>query len=270
MRTLVQLVLRNPSKSSSDEPSKTSSADLDAVRDWLSASGFRPRVVHLDAEAKAELRKDEPSVSVLPPEHDNYLYHAFQTLASIPLAEEERHHAMQTAALAILWEDMHGNSVWGLVCIDSPAVDIRWRHRVSRSLERATEQLVSKVWESSGVEKLFQPFTDDHTIPVREPNSVHEAYSGTVLPPGPKMKHRARADKRHEWQLVGYSAIAAALFTAVGFILFMRTGADAPLRWWSGASDRLATTALATMAVSYLQYRSHLLKLQSTPVIHWT
>src|SRR5258706_10343241 len=118
MRTLTQLILRQPSQKASD---------IVAVRDWLSSAGFRPREIRLDESIKAELRKPKPSVSVLPADHDIYLYQAFEILATVPLTEEERHHAVETASIAVLWEDMHGNSVWGLVGVDSPAVDVRWR-----------------------------------------------------------------------------------------------------------------------------------------------
>src|ERR1035441_10543328 len=115
MRTLLQLTM-NPSNEESD------------VHKWLESAGFRPQHLSIDdALKKALLEHDQPEharVSDL----DIPSRHGFELFCSIPLAEQERDYAHTTAKFVLRFDDQHGNTAWGLVCVDSPTISIRWRH----------------------------------------------------------------------------------------------------------------------------------------------
>ena len=150
-----------------------------------------------------------------------------------------------------------------------PSQGGRHAHTSSADAERATENLVTRAWPKCGPEKLFRMFTDDQTIPVKEPNSIHEVYVGVVLAPGEAMEQRARSDKKLELRIAKYALGASAILTVIGVVLFLLSKQESVVRWLSGATDRLATTALATMALSWLNFRVHLAELQRQPVVDW-
>jgi len=241
----------------------------DDVLTWLTHSGFRPEEINFDAPTKQQLLSAENAPPCSGGNCTVTNIHAFNILSTIPLAEEERRHALNTAKFVIRLDDHHGNTVWGLVCIDSPTVSIRWSHRVSRSLEHATEELVLKIWKSCGPGKLFQSFSTNHIIPVREPLSTSEAYFGEILSTGELLKQRAKADKKTEIRICWIMFFAALSCSGIGYILLDLYSSANSTRWFSGVFDRLATAALATAAVSYLNYFCHLSDLRRKPIIDW-
>jgi hypothetical protein len=247
----------------------TSDDKTTEVKEWLVHSGFRPENVTFDDASRERLldndRPDPPKQSEL----DVPSRHAFDILSSIPRADQERHHTLNTTKFVIRFDDQHGYVVWGLVGIDPPIVTVRWRHRVSRSLEQATEDLVAKVWESSGSGKLFTAFPSHCIVPVREPLNTSDAYLGEVLPPGPLLKQRAKEDKKTELKIFWVMLFATLLAFGLGFTLFFLSSPEHVVRWISSAFDRLATTAAATAAVSFLSYYFHLHELQRKPMIDW-
>lgn len=264
MRTLVYLDIRKPT---SDEN------DTNSLYEWLSLTGFRPKPIDFSQEQQNIIRRNlqpgeiEPALEGI---EDVSTRQAAEILCSIPLTEQERQQALNTVRYSIHFVDhFHGTTVWGVVCLDSPTMSVRWRHRVSRSLERATEEFVARLWEQAGPDKMFQEFALGHTIPVREPLSTTDAYIGEVLPPGPKLKELARHGKSIELKIAKWSLIVTALCFLAGGILFYLSTADSVMRWSSGVFDRLATTGAATAAVSYLNYLFHLHELQRKPIIDW-
>ncbi len=265
MRTLVQVVIRPEHRESAEE----------TIKRWLQDSGFRPEAISLDDDARASiLTAEEPNIIVSPVASDSLSEiargHAIEILCTVPLIDRERHLALHYARLVIHFEDhVHGTTVWGIVCIDSPSITIRWRHRVSRSLERATEELVQKIWKNSGQEHLFEPFTHGHSIPVREPHSTTDAYLGEILPPGGRLRERAKRDKKSELRVARWAVIVTVACFLIGLILYLFSDPNSFLRWVSGAFDRLATTGAATAMVSYLSYLFHLQELSRKPVIDW-
>jgi hypothetical protein len=264
MRTLVYVDIRKPD---SDE------RDAESIREWLSSAGFRPQGIAFTAAQEdiinrnLQLGEIEPALGGIP---EVSIRQAAEILCSIPLTEQERQQALNTTRFAVHYIDhSHGTTVWGLVCVDSPTMSVRWRHRVSRSLERATEEFVTKLWDAAGPDKLFKEFSTGHTIPVREPLSTTDAYFGEVLPPGPKLKELAKLGKSIELKIAKWSLVATTLFFLVGGLLFYLSMADSTLRWFSGVFDRLATTGAATAAVSFLNYLFHLHALQRKPIVDW-
>jgi len=195
--------------------------------------------------------------------------HAVDLLNIIPLEDEERRHAVETAHFVIHCDDRHGHTVWGVVCVDEPDVTIRFRHKVSRTLEHVTETLIKKVWDSSGTGKLFAPFGSNHLIPVRESLSTSDAYHGEVLPPGPQLKRRAKLDRRTERYIFWLALFATFVFIGAGYYLYANSDANTDVRWLSSVCDRLATTAMATATLSYLTYFFYLRELQKKPIIDW-
>lgn len=267
MRTLIQIQLRQPLQEG-DVAGR--------LETWLDNSGFRPQRFELPEEARVNLLHSEEATPQEPygSELDIEIArrHAIDILQAIPLVEQERQHALSTGRFVVHFDDyVHGSIVWGLVCIDAPSVTFRWRHRVSRSLERATEELVEKIWLSSNDDStaLFRPFTSSHSIPVREPRSTTDAYVGEILQPGPRLVSRARKDKKTEVRVALWSFVGTAICFVAGFVLFLCSQPEGTLRWISGAFDRLATTGAATAVVSYLSYRFHLQDLQRKPIIDW-
>jgi len=259
MRTLVQLELRRRDEGA-----------LEAATSWFEEAGFRPVAITLTDSVKSYLRSTpEPQSNELPTDHTTDLFHAFEILSSIPLAEEERHLALNTAKLVVKFDDLHGNVVWGLVCIDAQWVNIRWRHKLSRSLERATEHLIACVWEAAGPDKVFREFPEGATVPVREPRSTNEAYVGVILARRSRRRERARAEKGTERKLAFGGLLATAMSLLAGYVLFYSSTPGSYVLWLSGFFDRLATTALATSAVAYLQYWFHLRDLERKPIIDW-
>ena len=79
----------------------------------------------------------------------------------------------------------------------------------------------------------------------------------------------AKLDRRTELRLFWMMLIATGVFFVIGFVLYVLSSPEGWLRWVSGAFDRLATTAAATAAVSYLGYLFHLRELRQKPVIDW-
>jgi len=259
MRTLVQTLLRPT----------TPTVQVDSyVKDWLESSGFRPQAVTLSGAVQADLLKSDDFPANAP---DNLATrHVIDIVLAIPRFDQERYYALSTAKFLIHFEDpVHATTVWGLVCIDAPSVIIRWRHRVSKSLEHATKALVDKVWLNSGPDKMFEPFSSGQNIPVREPRSTTDAYVGEILPPGPRIRERARADRRTELRIVNVAAGVTLLSLVVGFALFIISDPNGNLRWVSSFFDRLATTAAMTGAVSYLSYYFHFRDLQRKPTVDW-
>jgi hypothetical protein len=263
MRTLVYVDIRNPH--SDDEDAKS-------IHEWLLSAGFHPQEIAFTPEQQDVIKKNlqlgeiEPALEGIPEISNRQ---AAEILCSIPLSEQERQQALNTARFAVHFNDPHGTTVWGLVCIDSPTMNVRWRHRVSRSLERATEDFVAKLWDEAGPDKKFKEFEAGHTIPVREPLSITDAYIGEVLPPGPKLKELARRGKSIELKIAKWSIIVTILCFLAGGLLFYFSQPDSMKRWWSGVFDRLATTGAATAAVSYLNYLFHLHDLQRKPIVDW-
>ncbi|MET0398919.1 MAG: hypothetical protein ABW277_19160 [Longimicrobiaceae bacterium] len=265
MRTLIQVVLRDEGERELTEES---------VRAWFAAAGFRPALISLSHETKLSLVLNDESTPVFTSGSEPLVEvvnrHAADILLAIPLSDQERYHALNTAKYVIHYDDaVHGTTVWGLLGIDLPNVTVRWRQRVSKSLERATEELVAKVWQNSGPGNLFEPFSPGHNVPVREPRSTTDAYVGEILPPGPRLKQRARADKSAELKTALWVSIATGACFVTGLLLFLVSSPDSGLRWVSGAFDRLATTGAATAVVSYLSYLFHLRELQRKPIIDW-
>lgn len=264
MRTLVYMDIRKPH--SDDEDTKS-------IREWLSSVGFRPQEVAFTPDQQDTIRRNlqlgeiEPALEGIPEISNRQ---AAEILCSIPLSEQERQQALNTARFSIHFIDhFHGTTVWGLVCVDSPTMSVRWRHRVSRSLERATEDFVAKLWDEAGPDKKFKEFASGHTIPVREPLSTTDAYIGEVLPPGPKLKELAKRGKSIELKISKWSLIVTVLCFVLGGVLYYNSKSDSLARWWSGVFDRLATTGAATAAVSYLNYLFHLHDLKRKPIVDW-
>lgn len=258
MRTLIAVTVTNPETCQ------------EVVRNWLSQCGFHPEAVELGDQCRDTLLNDEkaelPQVARL----SNASEHAFDILAAIPLLERERRHAVNTATWSIHVDDPHGNTVWGLVCVDSPTLTVRWRHRYPRSLEYGTETFVSEVIKSGGPGKVFVPLRAETIIPVREPQNTSDAYAGHIHPPSvTEIQTRARIERGTEWNIARIMLMATLLFFVAGYLLFRDSTCDDLVRWLSGACDRLATTAAASAAVAYLSYYFHLKELRRKPIIEW-
>lgn len=265
MRTLIQLEIRQDGDQEIIEKS---------VNDWFKRSGFRPKEIEITEDVKTMIRRnDQQNIhsKFKVEDSDNIAgRQAIEILMTVPVAEQERHHALNTAKYVIHFDDhTHGNVVWGLVCIEETSMTVRWRHKVSRSLERASEELVAKIWQEVNSAKLFEPFTPTHRIPVREPNSTTDAYIGEILVPGPRLKDRAKKDKKTELKLGNWAIIGTAICFAGGLALFTVSQPESLLRWVSSAFDRLATTGATTAVVSYLSYYFHVWELQRKPIIDW-
>jgi len=234
--------------------------------------GFRPEAVNLtEQEREALLTSDDPSQALRP--ETITADHAFDILSSIPLADHERRHARDTARYVIHFDDpMHGTIVWGLICTDSPTINVRWRHRMSRSLERATEEFVTRVWgecRANRANGLFEPFSSGQSIPVREPRMTTDAYVGHILPPGPRRKELAKEHKKTELRIAQWTFFITILCFIAGFLTFSISSPNDTLRWFSGAFDRLATAGAATSVVSYLSYYFYFRDIKSKPSIDW-
>ena len=266
MRALIQLSLRPPQDHYEDDG---------ALTDWLAKSGFRPQAVSLPPEVMRQLRHDDEQRAVAETESsdigdiDPAADHAAEILRSIPRYDRERRQALKTVKYVIRFDDSHGDTVWGVVCVDKPTITVRWRHRTTRSLERATEALVQKVWESAHESGLFMPFKEGQRIPVREPLITSNAYYGEILPPGNELIVKARRDKNIEIKVAQIALYTALSCLAIAFVTFYWSRPDTAVRWLSGFFDRLATTAAATSVVSYLNYYFHLKNLQSKPYVDW-
>ena len=259
MRTLVQTLLR---------PTPPTVQVDSYVKDWLERSGFRPQEVILNDVVRADLLKSDDFPTNAP--DDLATRHVIDIVLAIPRFDQERYYALSTARFLVHFDDpVHATTVWGLVCIDAPSVIIRWRHRVSKSLEHATKELVDKVWLNSGPDKMFEPFSPGQNIPVREPRSTTDAYVGEILPPGPRIRERARTDKRTELRIVNVAAFVTLISLVIGFTLFIVSSPDGTLRWVSGFFDRLTTTSAMTGVVSWLSYYFHFKDLQRKPIVDW-
>lgn len=264
MRSLIQLRMRQDSTQNNEQ----------LVKDWFEVSGFRPQEIDLADDIKELIRhNDQPGINSkfkiadYDKLHDK---HAIEILLTIPWADQERHYALKTAKYSIHYDDpTHGNVVWGLVCIEKPSITVRWRHKVSKSLERATEEFVDRVWDEASAGRLFEKFSQGHRIPVREPNSTTDAYIGEILSPGPLLKDRAKKDKQTELKLGKFSLIATFIFFIIAFYLFITSAPDSLPRWTSGVFDRLATTGATTALLSYLSYFFHAWELKIKPIIDW-
>jgi hypothetical protein len=232
---------------------------------------FRPQDVEIQDDIREILfTSDSPPEDKPVIQRDAANDHAVNILLSIPRFDLERAHALQTVAYIIHFDDTANNTVvWGLVGIDATTVSIRWRQRSTLSLERATEELVASVSNHAGPDKLFHPFEAGHRIPVREPLSNINAYSGEILGTKDARVRLAREEKKSERRIAIGSIIIFLLCTVAGFLCFRFSNPDATLRWISGALDRLATTALATAGVSYLGYFFARRDLLLKPVIDW-
>jgi len=261
MRTYVQLQLRQVEPPTPDEP----------IRKWLEQSRFRPQPVSVPDEIKELLfEKDDIPKEMRSPSHDTAKDHAMDILLAIPRFSFERAHALETAKYVVHLDDTANNAtVWGLVCVDETTVTVRWRHFSTRSLEYATQVLIDVVWANAGPDKLFHEFESGHRIPVREPLSTNDAYSGEILGPPQARIARARTEKRSEIRNATGSLVVFIFCTVGGCYLFMHSQAQDFLRWLSGAVDRVATTALATAAISYLAYRFRRQELVARPNINW-
>lgn len=261
MRTYVQLKLRQVEPPTPDE----------SIRRWLELSRFRPQRVSIPDDVRELLfQQDDIPREMRLAGHDTAKDHATDILLAIPRFSFERAHALETAKYVIHLDDTANNAtVWGLVCVDETTVTVRWRHFSTKSLEYATQQLIDVVWANAGPDKLFHEFESGHRIPVREPLSTNDAYSGTVLGPRSARVARARAEKRSELRIAVGSLCVFAVCTIVGGYLFMHSQVQDFTRWLSGAVDRLATTALATSAVSYLTYLFRRGELVERPSINW-
>jgi len=261
MRTFVQLKLRQVEPPTTDE----------AVRKWLEAARLRPEPVEIPKEIRELLFvKDE-----IPKESqigigDTAFDHAINILLAIPRFDLERAHAIENAKYIIHLDDTaHSATMWGLVCIDDPTVTVRWRHRSTLSLERATEELITSVWENSGPEKLFHKFELGHRIPVREPLSTNDAYVGEVLGTTKARVMRAKEEKRSELRIAFFAAVTALVCTIGGIYTFLHSKPEDFVHWIGGALDRIATVALVTAAVSWLGYRFRRQELEEKPTINW-
>jgi hypothetical protein len=260
MRTFVQLSLLqvNPP------------TPVDAVKNWLEEARLRPQSIALPHEiTRALLEADHPSES-LANTGNTPTDHAINILSTIPRFDLERADAIRTAHYSIHLDDRANNAtVWGLVCIDGPSVTIRSRHRSTKSLQYATERLIELVLDHAGPGKLFHEFEPNHHIPVREPYSTNDAYSGTVLGRKRDRVALARAESKPELWISAGAFVAALICTYAGYRLFKASGPDDVARWVSGALDRLATTGLATAAVSYMGYFFRKRQFIEKSIIHW-
>lgn len=261
MRTYVQLKLRQV-----EPPTPEAS-----IRRWLEQSRFRPQRVSIPDDVKELLfQQDDIPKDMRLAGHDTAKDHATDILLAIPRFSFERAHALETAKYVIHLDDTANNAtVWGLVCVDETTVTVRWRHFSTKSLEYATQELINVVWTNAGPDKLFHEFEPGHRIPVREPLSTNDAYSGEILGPRSARMARAKVEKRSERRIALGAMLVFTICTAAGGFLFLHSQTQDFLRWLSGAVDRLATTALATAAVSYLTYRFRREELVARPNINW-
>ena len=265
MRTFLELTLQ------SDQDS------LENVFTWLKKAEFMPFpdssegsiAKCLESKKECLLETELPSLDAnttleVP------IQHAFNIFTAIPLVENERQQAWNTARWVIRSDYQHGNQAWGLVCIDGHSVVIRWRHRITRSLESATARLVSSACGLISEGKLFRQFKQEQIVVVREPLSTSDAYIGEILSPGPLLVERARNDKKTEIWITTTMLIGTAVFFVLGFYFFrIKPDPNSIDRWISGFFDRLATTALLTAAISYLSYYLHLRDLRKKTIIDW-
>lgn len=256
----------------------------DKLAEWLKSVGYRPEKITIASNIEQALLNDNHvpssgvhSVKDYEPKPDEKLsvstvalQHAITILGSIPLENQERHHAIATAKFIIRFDDKtYSQTVWGLVCLDRPTVYVRWRHKLSRSLEKATEQFVEKVCTKVDDCGLFDPIADGQIIPIREPLATTDAYLGEILPFGSRRKLIAKKDKRAELRIGLWAAVTAITSLVLGFVLWKFSSPETLLRWSSSFFDRLSTTAFATMATSYLHYLFHLRDIQRKPIIDW-
>lgn len=266
MRSLVQLTLK-PLRADQDTAENT-------VKMWLQRSNFRPESVDADGIRKslrvaAETTSGSTNSEATPRTENVAVSHARLIAQSIPVADEERQTAIDTAKFTVHFDDGHGNTVWGLVCLDYPCVIIRWKHRVPPALERVNVALILNASDDNG-QMLFEPFRPGQTIPIKEPDLPTEVYVGTINPPEASRKILAKLNKKLDLKIFWYALVVAILLTGFGLLVGSSTQ-QLPfwLSWCGGFCDRLATTLFATAAISWLNYRSHLHELLRKPTIEW-
>jgi hypothetical protein len=273
MRALVQIDLKIPILDETDSKS---------LRSWLESSGFSPQKFTSENEIFTNennkmleilIKKNQPDdvdKTFIDNISEIHINQAINILFSIPLAEQERKHALNTSAYVIHFNDhVHNMTVWGLVCVDGQTVRTRWRHHLSRTLEIATEEYVSKLWKNVGSEGIFKPFVKGHKIPIREPQSTDDAYSGEIMPVGESLKERAKEEIGNELRIGFWRLIITIFCLSAGLLLFIFSNNETWVRWLSGFFDRLATTGAATALVSYLSYYFYMRDLERKPIIDW-
>lgn len=266
MRTLVRCTFKfegNPDRE----------RDVQRLLQWLAKCLYEPQIVELDEESRSAAMDDGlPLPSSV--ETNPALMHALEILRSIPIEDGERYDAATSTPLIVIRATIHASPIWSLVCVHHPHIDVRWRHRVTRVLEHATEGFVDWVWKSCHESNsLFLPFAtgeDGAFVPVREPRATNDTYRGAVLPPRGKQRAAlARRVSRAELATALLSLVLTAGFLVLAFVLFTHSSGDQPMRWCSGVFDRLATGFMAAGAMSYLTYWFRARELNRGKTIHW-
>lgn len=261
MRTLVHVELK-PSVKEND------------ITNWLLRNKFHPKEIRFHEEQIKKIRAVSQELSenatIFSDATEAFYQQSALILTTIPTNEQERDQAINTIKWSIHFMDpINGTTVWGIICIDDQTMTVRWRHRISKSLERVTEEFIKNLFLQFDCGTIFEPFAPEHIVSVREPLNTMDAYIGEVILSGKKLKEKAKKDKSIERRIGLCSFYAAILFFLAGLFLFNQSISDTFLRWLSGACDRLATTAAATAIFSYLNYFFHLYDLQKKPIVEW-
>jgi hypothetical protein len=176
---------------------------------------------------------------------------------------------------ATTWYMIYKNSLrtWGLVnCPQNGIVEIRLRNQSSPDLRKACDELVSAL--QNYVDNKQGDFEFSDAIEVLEPNSLHHAYYGEPLPASARKKWLlARTERRGEW-ISGNILLAAAILLIILTIPYISSSLSLVLtkewiNWFDGVVGRLATSALASSAVSYVAVLIHFFGLKRLGTIRW-
>lgn len=261
MRTLLTLTASEPASLRNN---------LTPLENWLLQHEYHPvRVEFTEEESRIILgHSDTHQMPQILERMQKEKRQAAEMLLTIPKDNDERELALSQAKFSIRYAGNHGVAVWGLVCVDLPKVIIRWRHRVGRALEGATEAFVASVF-SQDETGVFKPMGPTEIIPVREPLTTDDAYTGSVIPPGPHTKSLARRQRSIEIKVGLCAVIFFCAFLVLGGIVAWFAVDSPMLHWLGGVLDRFASAALITAIVTGLNYMFHLRSLRQKPIIDW-
>jgi hypothetical protein len=210
-------------------------------------------------------------------QYTNACFQVYEILLSIPdhYPDYERSAAIQNIKFIIRFNDYHGTTVWGLVSIDLPDITVRWKHSMSRYLERAAEDIVRKICVSSGDNEIFNQFPSDYKIIVRDERHVTNSYEGKVTCAANLnnkfYKNKAKKDKRIEVKIFNIIIVSFLMVLAADISIYFYFGVtpNSSSYWFYNFIGKLEGAFFITAFINWLSYKLYINQLKSRPIIEW-